>query len=98
MAYSVPIVYVEKLRMLNKKRVKNIGMGCIESLVITALFLIASKFLHDPLFLKSPFPWIWFAPVIVALTYGLGPAILSIVFFLGVYLYFHPEQRFSFFF
>lgn len=43
--------------------------------------------LSDPLSLKSPFPWIWFAPVLIALRYGLWPSQLSILLILSSYLY-----------
>ena len=33
---------------------------------------------QDPLLVKATFPWLWFAPVLVALRYGLGPAMLSL--------------------
>ena len=43
--------------------------------------------MQDPLSLKSPFPWIWFAPVLIALRYGLWPSQLSILLILFSYLY-----------
>ncbi|MHB8254661.1 MAG: PelD GGDEF domain-containing protein [Acidiferrobacter sp.] len=33
---------------------------------------------HDPFLLKASFPWLWLAPVLAALRYGLGPAVLSV--------------------
>ena len=32
----------------------------------------------DPFLLNASFPWLWFAPVLVALRYGLAPAVLSL--------------------
>jgi polysaccharide biosynthesis protein PelD len=77
--------------MLSKKK-EHVMLGWLESFVLTALFIVASLRLHNPLFLESAFPWIWFAPVLIGLRYGLGPAIMSIILFLSVYLYDHGEQ------
>jgi uncharacterized membrane protein YqaE (UPF0057 family) len=46
-----------------------------------------SKLLHDPLSLHSPYPWIWFAPVAIALHYGLLASQFSIFLLLFDYLY-----------
>lgn len=53
----------------------------VESIVISLLTLMATYYFHghDPFFLQSTFAWIWFAPVIIALHYGVGPAILSLL-------------------
>lgn len=59
----------------------------IESLLITGLWVGVSGWLHDPLTLHSPFPWIWFAPVLIALRYGLWPSQLSCLLILGSYDY-----------
>lgn len=64
----------------------------IESLVIVMLFLALSMLLHSPLSLNSPFPWIWFAPILIALRYGLWLAAASILILLGVYLYREPSE------
>lgn len=32
----------------------------------------------DPFFLKTPFPWLWFGPLLVALRYGIAPALTSV--------------------
>ncbi len=61
-----------------------------ESLVLSALFITISILLHDPLSLKSPFPWIWFAPVLIALRYGLWLSQLSILLLLSSYLVNNP--------
>ena len=59
----------------------------IESFVISLLFIFLSELLHDPLTLESPFPWIWFAPVLIALRYGLWASQFSLVLLLGSYFY-----------
>ncbi len=33
---------------------------------------------NDPFLLNASFPWLWLAPVLVALRYGLAPAVLSV--------------------
>lgn len=32
----------------------------------------------DPFFLKTPFPWLWFGPLLVALRYGIAQALTSV--------------------
>ncbi|WP_133136651.1 PelD GGDEF domain-containing protein [Legionella rowbothamii] len=71
---------------------KNTLAGWGESLVITILFLSASVFLQAPLSLSSPFPWIWFAPVLVALRYGLWPSQMSMLILIAYHLYLYPQQ------
>ena len=66
-----------------------------ESLAVVILFMIASALLHDPLSLQSPFPWIWFAPILIALRYGLWPSQASIVLLVGTYLYYDPNAILS---
>lgn len=70
----------------------------IESLVITVIFILLSEIVHDPLSLKSPYPWIWFAPVLIALHYGLLPSQGSIFVLVMTYLYVHPQQLFTTYF
>ena len=55
--------------------------------MISSLFITVSLILQDPLSLKSPFPWIWFSPVLIALRYGLYTSQLSILLLLSSYLY-----------
>ena len=64
----------------------------IESSVITVLFIIVSEILHDPLSLASHFPWIWFAPVLIALRYGLWPSQFSLLLLLFYFLYQQPKS------
>lgn len=66
--------------------------GWIESFVITILFLIIGQAFNDPLSLKSYFHWIWFAPVVIALRYGLWPSQFSIILLLTYYLYRYPTD------
>lgn len=40
----------------------------------------------DPFLLKAAFPWLWFAPVLVALRYGVMPGLTSGVLILGGWL------------
>lgn len=63
-----------------------------ESLLITVLFLVLSNVALDPLSRNSPFPWIWFAPVLIALRYGLFFSQLSIALLVFAWLYQNPEQ------
>ena len=72
--------------MLSDKKTKKMFSPWIESLVISLLFIVISEMLHDPLSLKSPFPWIWFAPVLIALRYGLWPSQFSLLLLLFSYL------------
>lgn len=63
---------------------KSTLMAWLESVVITVAFMILAQATHDPLSLESPFPWIWFAPVLVALRYGLWPALFSMILLIYV--------------
>lgn len=53
--------------------------GWIEAIVIPLIALLLTYLLrpHDPFLFKEPFPWLWLAPALVALRYGLGPGVLS---------------------
>lgn len=46
-------------------------MSWLESSILTIVFVVWGYYNNDPLALKGAFPWIWFAPVLVALRYGL---------------------------
>ena len=67
----------------------------VESAAITAAFLAVSVLCHDPLSLHSVFPWIWFAPVMIALRYGIWPSLASIGVLLCAYLYSDPAQIYT---
>ncbi len=45
-------------------------------LIVTAGFYLSPA---DPFFIHNAFPWTWLVPLLVALRYGLGPALLSAV-------------------
>ncbi|BCA78838.1 PelD GGDEF domain-containing protein [Desulfuromonas sp. AOP6] len=52
----------------------------VESLVIV-LVVLGLGFLfrpQDPFFFEAAFPWLWFAPLLVALRYGMAPAMTSV--------------------
>lgn len=67
----------------------------IESLIITIIFIVVSKLLNSPLSLTSPYPWIWFAPALIGLHYGLLPSQFSIILLVGEYIYINPEQLYQ---
>jgi len=52
----------------------------LEALVITTAVLFAGYFFNriDPFFVHAPFPWVWFAPLLVALRYGIAPGMVSV--------------------
>lgn len=51
----------------------------IEAIAIPLIALLLTYTLRpqDPFLFKEPFPWLWLAPALVALRYGLGPGVLS---------------------
>lgn len=53
----------------------------IESVIFTGFFLGVGFYFNptNPFFVHSAFPWVWFAPVLIALRYGWGCSILSII-------------------
>lgn len=53
----------------------------IEALLIPTLAVALAWFLvpRDPLQTQELFPWVWFAPTLVALRYGVSPGLLSCV-------------------
>jgi hypothetical protein len=53
----------------------------LETVGITLLFLIFGAILdsRDPFFEHASFPWLWFGPLLVALRYGMAPALTSLV-------------------
>lgn len=56
---------------------KQIILALLESIIITIIFIWISHISNDTLSLNSPFPWIWFAPILIAQRYGLWYAMLS---------------------
>ncbi len=59
-----------------------------ESLVIVfgILGLGALSNPSDPFFLKTEFPWLWFGPLLVALRYGMAPALSSVGLLIATWL------------
>lgn len=62
----------------------------LEIIIITEIIVELCFYLYpsDPFFLSGNFPWIWFAPVLVALRYGTFKGILSIIIIIVNWLYF----------
>lgn len=60
----------------------------LEALAIPCIALGLGLFVspHDPFLLHRSFPWLWLAPVLIALRYGLGPAVLSVAVLLGSFV------------
>ncbi len=56
------------------------GTKWLETACITAAILAAGYFFngHDPFFCTTAFPWLWFAPLLISLRYGLAPGIFSV--------------------
>ncbi len=54
----------------------------LETLVLTLLVPLLGCLLSkdDPFFVQSAFPWLWFGPLLVALRYGIAPALSSVSF------------------
>ena len=68
----------------------------LEALIIPvlAVLLVGWWRPHDPLLFQASFPWLWFAPLLVALRYGVLPGLLAamvllldwlVCHFLGIY-------------
>lgn len=51
----------------------------LETLVIPLIAILWAAWIRpaDPLLLKASFPWLWFAPLLVALRYGVLPGLMS---------------------
>lgn len=56
-------------------------MAWIEAIAIPVVALALSFLWHpqDPLFLDESFPWLWLAPTLVALRYGVTPGLLAVL-------------------
>lgn len=63
-------------------------MPLAETAFLTVAGLLLALWLNpaDPLFTRSRFPWIWFAPVLLALRYGVLPGVTSATLLLGAWL------------
>ena len=64
-----------------KLRLPNL-VGWLETLALTLLTPTAGYLFSrdDPFFVLADFPWLWFGPLLVALRYGVAPALSSVVF------------------
>ncbi len=60
----------------------------LETLGISVLILGVSWLTHptDPLLAQAEFPWLWFAPILIALLYGVVPGLMSSLLILGEWL------------
>lgn len=73
-------------------------LGIVETLVIS-LLAVATGWLispDDPLMMSASFPWLWFAPVLVALRYGVLMGVLSVLVLAAnavVYLWMMPQPN-----
>lgn len=55
-------------------------IGWVEAIALPAVALVVSSIFdqENPLLINQPFPWLWIAPVLIALRYGILPGLLSI--------------------
>ncbi|NTV50357.1 MAG: hypothetical protein HGB32_08860 [Geobacteraceae bacterium] len=60
----------------------------LETLVITGIILAGGYFLNrsDPFFIKADFQWVLFAPLLIALRYGISPGMVSMAIICLLYL------------
>lgn len=60
----------------------------METLAIPLIAIVWSAWIRpaDPLLLKASFPWLWFAPLLVALRYGVLPGLMSGILLLVTWL------------
>jgi hypothetical protein len=58
-----------------------------ETVVLTLLMPTAGYLLNheDPFFVDATFPWLWFGPLLVALRYGIAPALSSVALLVGLW-------------
>src|SRR3990167_9313948 len=61
-------------------------MAWVESTALTLVWIVCALYQGDPLTLHSVFPWVWFAPLLVALRYGLWPSQWSLLLILYVFI------------
>ncbi|TAN73697.1 MAG: hypothetical protein EPN14_09680 [Gallionella sp.] len=73
------------------------GWMWAEAVLITlgALALAFFARYEDPFLVGSLFPWLWFAPVLVALRYGVSPGVLSSVILLCGWLIMNTQRPVS---
>jgi len=60
----------------------------LEAIVITGIVLLLSFYFNpkDPFFIRATFPWTWLAPALIALRYGLGPGLFSVLIIVVTYM------------
>lgn len=60
----------------------------LEALLLTAGVLVVGFFFNrsDPFFVHGHFPWIWFAPLLIALRYGIAPGMVTVISICLTYL------------
>lgn len=60
----------------------------LETLLITGAILAFGYFFNreDPFFLHSQFQWVWLAPLLIALRYGIAPGMVSVSIIFMLYL------------
>jgi hypothetical protein len=65
----------------------------VETVVFSAAAILIGRYLSpdDPLFVQTQFPWPWFAPVLLALRYGVIPGIASSALLLAGWTMFQPD-------
>ena len=59
----------------------------VETAALTAITIVLGMKIspEDPLFARAEFPWAWFAPVLLALRYGVTPGIVSSTLLVGAW-------------
>lgn len=62
--------------------------GWGEAVLITTLALGLGRYLNpsDPFSVHASFPWMWFAPVLVALRYGMAPGLFSAAILVAAFM------------
>lgn len=66
--------------MMSIRRIPPRAVQWLETLAITFLVLAVGYYFNgkDPFLITTSFPWIWFAPVLPALRYGMAPGVASV--------------------
>ncbi len=64
-------------------------IGWLESILAMLIVIGCAQYWrpHDPFFLNAPFPWLWFIPILMALRYGIGPGLASVVVLVGAFIW-----------
>jgi len=71
----------------------SIGGTWVETVVFSSAVILIGRyaFPEDPLLVHTQFPWSWFAPVLLALRYGVLPGIASSSILLAGWYLFQPD-------